>query len=85
MRVGDYIENHHGDAFANVNLGMLNGRFQDNEFTCISTSGKSVVDYICDPYEEMEFIVNVTANINLSFMLVRIKWGNISESTGLHV
>jgi hypothetical protein len=47
----DYIENHHGDVFANflsdVNLGMLKGRFQDNEFTCISTSGKSVVDYIC--------------------------------------
>ena len=37
---------------------MLNDRFQDNEYTCISTSGKSVVDYICDPYEEMEFIVN---------------------------
>jgi hypothetical protein len=58
----DYIENHHGDVFANflsdVNLGMLNDRFQDNEYTCISTSGKSVVDYICDPYEEMEFIVN---------------------------
>ena len=56
--VVDYIENHHGDVFANVNLGMLNGRFRDNEFSCISTSGKSVVDYICDPYEEMEFIVN---------------------------
>jgi hypothetical protein len=30
----DYIENHHGDVFVNflsdVNLGMLNGRFQDN-------------------------------------------------------
>lgn len=37
---------------------MLNGRFQDNEFTCISTSGKSVVDYICVPYEEMEFITD---------------------------
>jgi hypothetical protein len=58
----DYIENHHGDVFANflsdVNLGMLKGRFQDNEFTCISTSGKSVVDYICVPYEEMEFITD---------------------------
>jgi hypothetical protein len=54
----DYIENHHGDVFANVNLGMLNSRFQDNEFTCISTSGKSVVYYICVPYEEMEFITN---------------------------
>ena len=33
----DYIENHHGDVFVNflsdVNLGMLNGCFQDNEFT----------------------------------------------------
>jgi hypothetical protein len=25
---------------------------------CISTSGKSVVDYICVPYEEMEFITD---------------------------
>ena len=52
----DYIENHHEEVFPNflsdVNLGMLNGRFHDNEFTCISTSGKSVVDYICVPYEE---------------------------------
>jgi hypothetical protein len=49
-------------VFANflsdVNLGMLHGRFQDNEFICISTSGKSVVDYICVPYEEMEFITD---------------------------
>ena len=43
---------------SDVNLGMLNGHFQDNEFICISTSGKSVVDYICDPYEEMEFITD---------------------------
>jgi hypothetical protein len=35
----DYIENHHEDVFANflsdVNLGMLNGHFHDNEFTHI--------------------------------------------------
>jgi hypothetical protein len=30
----------------------VNLDFRDNEFTCISTSGKSVVDYICVPYEE---------------------------------
>lgn len=51
QNVIDYKENHHGDVFVNflsdVNLRMLNGLFQDNEFTCISTSGKSVVDYIC--------------------------------------
>lgn len=58
----DYIGNHHGDVFVNflsdVNHGMLNGRFLDNEFTCISTSGKSVIDYICGPYEEMECITD---------------------------
>ncbi|VDI33576.1 Hypothetical predicted protein [Mytilus galloprovincialis] len=56
----DHTENHHGDVFINflsdVNFGMLNGRFNDNQFTCISTTGKSVVDYICVPYEDMENI-----------------------------
>lgn len=56
----DTVENHHGDVFSNflsdINFGMLNGRFEDNEYTYISTTGKSVVDYICVPYEEMEYI-----------------------------
>ncbi|VDI47596.1 Hypothetical predicted protein [Mytilus galloprovincialis] len=56
----DFSENHQGDIFINflsdINFAMLNGRFHDHEFTCISTSGKSVVDYMCVPYEDMEYI-----------------------------
>ena len=35
---------------------MLNGRFGDREWTYISPLGKSVVDYICVPYEQMSGI-----------------------------
>ena len=35
---------------------MLNGRFGDHEWTYISPLGKSVVDYICVPYEQMSGI-----------------------------
>ncbi|VDI38103.1 Hypothetical predicted protein [Mytilus galloprovincialis] len=56
----DCGENKHGDSFANflsdVNFCMLNGRFSENEFTCISTTGKSVVDYMCVPYEELDYV-----------------------------
>ncbi|CAC5382575.1 unnamed protein product [Mytilus coruscus] len=56
----DFSENHQGDIFINflsdINFAMLNGRFHDHEFTCISTSGKSVVDYMCVPYEDIEYI-----------------------------
>ncbi|VDI73230.1 Hypothetical predicted protein [Mytilus galloprovincialis] len=37
---------------------MLNGRFNDSDFTCISGSGRSVVDYICVPYEDTESILD---------------------------
>lgn len=35
---------------------MLNVRIDSNDFTCILPQGKSVVDYICMPYEKFEFL-----------------------------
>ena len=35
---------------------MLNGRIGSNNFTYISPQGKSVVDYICVPYEQLDSI-----------------------------
>ena len=56
----DHYENYQGDKFINflcdTNFAMLNGRFNDNEFTYISPTGRSVVDYICVPYENMEIV-----------------------------
>ena len=61
-----YTENGHGDAFINflcdAHFAKLNGRFKDNDFTCISTKGKSVVDYICTPYEDIDTIANFDLN-----------------------
>ena len=34
----------------------MNGRFNDHEFTYISPLGRSVVDYMCVHYEELEYI-----------------------------
>lgn len=56
----DFYENRQGDKFieflCDVNFVILNGRFNDSEFTYITPSGRSVVDYMCLPYEEMEYI-----------------------------
>ena len=56
----DFYENRQGDKFieflCDVNFAILNGRFNDSEFTYITPSGRSVVDYMCLPYEEMEYI-----------------------------
>lgn len=56
----DFYENRQGDKFIeflyDVNFATLNGRFTDSNFTYITPSGRSVVDYMCVPYEEMESI-----------------------------
>ena len=39
---------------------MLNGRGEQNDFTCISHKGKSVVDYIITPYENISLYKNFT-------------------------
>ena len=47
----DDIRNTQGEEFVEflqeMNMCVLNGRFVDDNFTCISTKGRSVVDYIC--------------------------------------
>ena len=49
-----------GDLFieflTDINFAMLNGRIGANDFTYISPRGRSVVDYICVPYEQFEYI-----------------------------
>ncbi|VDI16798.1 Hypothetical predicted protein [Mytilus galloprovincialis] len=58
--VVDFCENHQGDKFINflcdINFAMLNGRFNDHEFTYIAPAGRSVVDYMCVPYEDIEYV-----------------------------
>ena len=60
----DETENHHGDNLisflTDVNFCMLNGRFRDREWTHVSPVGKSVVDYMCVPYEQLEHIKSFT-------------------------
>ena len=54
----DYVENAHGDDLIDflisTNTAMLNGRLGSNDYTCISHKGKSVVDYILVPYEQIK-------------------------------
>ena len=57
-KVMDLIENEHGDLLVdfliNNNMCMLNGRKGNGgEFTCVSTKGKSMVDYVCVAHEQL--------------------------------
>ena len=56
----DNTENLKGDLFIeflrDINFAMLNGRIGVNDFTYISPRGRSVVDYICVPYEQFKYI-----------------------------
>lgn len=58
----DVNENYNGDLFINfltdINFAMLNGRIGLNDFTYISPQGKSVVDYMCVPYEQLNEILD---------------------------
>ena len=58
----DVIENYSGDLFINfltdINFAMLNGRIGLNDFTYISPQSKSVVDYMCVPYEQLNEILD---------------------------
>ncbi|CAC5383691.1 unnamed protein product [Mytilus coruscus] len=58
----DTTENYNGDLFceflSDTNFAMLNGRIGINDFTYISPRGRSVVDYICVPYEQLESVLD---------------------------
>ena len=65
----DSEENHYGDVFIDhlttTNMCMLNGRIGDqmnNSFTHISNKGKSVVDYVWVPHEQLHFWQNFSVN-----------------------
>jgi hypothetical protein len=63
----DYGENNYGDLFLDhlitTNMSMLNGRFNNNNgFTQISQKGKSVVDYVWTPFEQLHHYANFTVN-----------------------
>ena len=56
----DYTVNNNGDLLIDFmvdsGLCMVNGRVGHNNFTHVSHRGKSVVDYVCVPYEQMCFV-----------------------------
>ena len=64
----DYTENEYGSSFIEFliqcGMCMLNGRSSKNEFTCISNKGKSVVDYITVPSEQ----INMFSDFNVFSM-----------------
>ena len=78
-RAIDNTVNQHGheliDFLNEANFCVLNGRFQDDNFTCISRKGKSVVDYICVPIDVFRRIKNFTVltiqNIVAEFGLLK--------------
>ena len=55
------------DFLIDCNLCMLKGRLGTNDFTHVSTRGKSVVDYVFDPHEQfasfIEFSVQSMSDI----------------------
>ena len=61
-RALDNSVNQHGheliDFLNEANFCVLNGRFRENNYTCISRKGKSVVDYICVPIDTFKNVKN---------------------------
>ena len=57
----DQSNNNHGDLLIeflkDAKMCLLNGRLSPHmdNFTCISNKGRSVVDYLCTPYECLRF------------------------------
>ena len=66
--VKDTTVNHYGDIFVDFlvdsNFCILNGRIghQDN-FTCVSKKGRSVVDYVVVPHENLPLISDFKVNL----------------------
>ena len=56
-KVLDETKNSQGEEFIEflqeMSICVLNGRFQNDNYTCISRKGKSVVDYLCVPHDHL--------------------------------
>ena len=63
----DHSSNVNGDLFIDflVDSGMcmVNGRVGLNDFTHVSHRGKSVVDYVCVPYEQLSFVTDFQVHL----------------------
>ncbi|CAC5400384.1 unnamed protein product [Mytilus coruscus] len=63
----DKTENHYGDLFMDFlvdsNFCVLNGRIgNENNYTCVSKKGKSVVDYVVVPHESIPSVSDFKVN-----------------------
>ncbi len=58
----DNVRNSQGIAFfdfpADIRFCVLNGRYDNDDFTCISERGSSVVDYVAVPYNSLDCCVD---------------------------
>ena len=58
----DDISNRNGDLLieflVDCNMCMLNGRIGNNDFTNISSKGKSAVDYVLTPHEQISNVID---------------------------
>ncbi len=58
----DKVRNSQGIAFfdflSDIRFCVLNGRFENDNFTCISERGSSVVDYVAVPYNSLDSCVD---------------------------
>lgn len=64
----DKTENHYGDLFVDFlvdsNFCVLNGRIgNENNYTCVSKKGKSVVDYVMVPHESIPSVSDFKVNM----------------------
>ena len=79
----DMVKNEQGEMLVecmkSTGLCFVNGRQGPDEFTCISSKGRSVVDYCLVPCEEVanveNFIVRTTVCHNVKHISVRVKRG----------
>ena len=77
----DYTEILNGDLFieflTDINFAILNGRIAVNDFTYISPRWRSVVDYICVPYEQFEYISDFSV-IKMMDLINSVNFNSIS-------
>ena len=75
----DDVSNRNGDLLieflVDCNMCMLNGRTGSHDFTNISSKGKSVVDYVLTPHEQIcdfvDFHVHTMSNVVTCLDLLR--------------